>query len=272
MASKEVATTGGVITNYPALNPEASADFLEVMAENFGENGGMQASDLDTIIIPAGGGSHWMIPSLDGDEPEKVLEGIIVAWAPSRRYWEKGLDDKDTEKGPPQCSSDDGMHGNGEFGPRSALNPTGECESCPMNQFGTLDGKDGKACKEYRMLFMLRPETVLPVQVQLPVTSIPAIRKYFLRLSSNALPYYGLVTRLGLEQIKSAFDYSRVVPEAGDRLSKEERAAAKAYGATIKAAMAKRSTAAVQPDVPATPEAEAAMTDADVAAEAASVS
>lgn len=251
MASKEVATTGGVIENYPALNPEASGDFLEVMQENFGENGGMQASDLDTIIIPSGGGSHWMIPSLDGDEPEKVLEGIIVAWAPSRRYWEKGLDDKDTEKGPPQCSSDDGVHGNGEFGPRSAANPTGECETCPMNQFGTLDGKDGKACKEYRMLFMLRPETVLPMQVQLPVTSIPAIRKYFLRLSAKALPYYGLVTRLGLEQVKSAFEYSRVVPEAGDRLSPEERAAAKAYGATIKAAMARRSTAAVQPEPPA---------------------
>lgn len=246
--STELATTGGVIVNYPALNPEASGDFLEVMQENFGDNGGMQASDLDTIIIPAGAGKHWNVPSLDGDDAVKELEGIIVAWSPSRRYWEKGLDDNDGDKGPPDCSSDDGVHGNGAYGPRSQGNPTGECENCPMNQFGSIEGKDGKACKEYRMIYMLRPETVLPVQVQLPVTSIPPIRKYMLRLSSAGLPYYGLVTKFGLEQVKSAFEYSRVVPSPGERLSAEERAAAKAYGATIKAAMAKRSTAAVQPD------------------------
>lgn len=215
---------------YPVLfGTEDGGGIAEIISDNFGDEG-FRPSDLERIKMPAGGGRAWDIPD---EPPVAVLEGVIVSWHTARSFWFRSLDDSD-ETTPPDCASMDGQLGNGEFGPGSQGNPSGECAVCPMNAYGS-GGANSKACKEQRQLFLLQPGSVLPLVVSLPPTSLAPFRKYMTRLASKGIPYYGVVTRMSLRAEKSgANTYSVVEPSRGDLLSPEERAAAKQYGATIK--------------------------------------
>lgn len=230
MATKEIATFDA--SNYPVLTGgDGSGALAAVIEENFG-NDGIQVFDLDRITIPAGGGIAWEIPTLEGPESEKFIEGVIVAWRTNRAYWAESLEDGGSGGNPPDCSSDNGKTGFGAFGPDSDANPAGTCSTCPKNEWGTGREGRGKACSEARVLFMLLPGRVLPVTVSLPVTSIPPIRKYMLRLAGEGIPYYGVVTRLGLRKVESgsSIKYSVVEPSKMDTLDPVARAAAKEYG------------------------------------------
>jgi hypothetical protein len=219
-------------SNYPVLFDSGEGGITEIIAENFGDEG-FQTRDLERITIPAQGGKHWIVPD---EAPSEVLEGIVVAKQKTRSYWVLDPDDPEHEEGaPPDCASADGILGNGLFGPGSEGNRSGECASCPMNAWGSGKGK-GKACKEQMQLFMLREGSILPTQVTLAPTSLDGWRKYMLRLANKSLPFYGVVTRLGLAQDKGPVGpYSYAVPERGDILAPEERAAAKNYGELISA-------------------------------------
>lgn len=215
---------------YPVLFDQGEGGIAEILADNFGEDG-FQAGDLDRIKIPAAGGRFWDVPD---EQPVAVLEGVLVHKQKTRSYWIKDVDEQGDEGGqPPDCASANGILGNGVFGPGSPGNPSGECGDCPMNTYGSGKG-NGKACKEQMQLFMLREGSILPMQVTLPPTSLKPFRKYMTRLASKAVPFYGVVTRLGLTQERGpAGPYSVAVPERGGDIDPAERAAAKAYGETI---------------------------------------
>lgn len=231
----EIVPTSVLRTQYPMLFDDDSTEFMQVLQENFGDSG-PQTSDLDRIGIPPGGGTSWEVPSLEGSDAQKVLEGIIVAWQSPRVYWAQSIDEREGEAQPPECSSPDGVFGRGMYGPGSEGNPTGRCDSCPMNAWGSAgDGSRGKACQERRSLYMLLPNGILPVLVGLPVTSITPLRKYFLRLASQGIPYYGVTTRLALERVtKGGRTWSVVVPSMGARIPPEEIGAVIAFGETMR--------------------------------------
>lgn len=236
MAGKEVAVA--TAEQYPVLIPggEEAQQMQEVLSENFGD-GGVGVFDLDAIKIPSGGGIAWEVPTLDGIDSTQEIEGIIVAWGSPRSFWFKSLDDSGEDGGtPPDCASDDGQLGFGAFGVGSEAHPTGECETCPMNQWESdPKGGKGKACKESRLLFFLMEGRTLPLTVSLAPTSIQPLRKYFLRLAGNGTPYYGVTTKLKLrkEQGEGSIKYSVAEPAMGVRLSPEMRAEAKAFGRRI---------------------------------------
>lgn len=193
-----------------------------VMKENVGE-GGITPFDLDRIKVPAGGGLTWELPSLDGEIIEsKTVDGIIVYWKEPRAYWATKYEDSGGGT-PPDCSTFDGIAGTGE--------PGGECAKCPLAAFGTADKGGGQACKQTRMMFLLRPDSLLPTVLSAPPTSLKAMRGYFLRLAGQAVPYYTVITRFTLEKAKSGtgIEYSRIVPAVGARLSKEEVAQVQKY-------------------------------------------
>ena len=54
-----------------------------------------------------------------------------------------------------------------------------------------------------RMLFVLLPGNFLPAVMMLPPTSIASCRKFFLRLTSMEIPYYGVITKFSLEKTKN---------------------------------------------------------------------
>lgn len=255
-------------SDYPVLAEDGqSAELMEVLQENLGEDGGFGAFDLDRIKIPAGGGIAWEVPTISGPESQREIEGVVALWQQPRSYWERSLDEAgDDGTTPPDCASEDSRTGYGMYGVGSDLHPSGACADCPMNQWESAPKGGGKACSEQRLLFLLQPNNVLPAVVQLPPTSVRHWKKYSMRLSSAGLPYYGIVTKLGLTQEKNTggIKYSEVALTAGEVLTPEVRARAKAYGANLRAmlnqvvrAAAEKTGNAAPPAPPASPEDEA---------------
>jgi len=213
--------------DFPVLAMEA-ADFkekFEIVRENLG---GRQISplDLDRVKVPAGGGKVWELPTLDGEvKAATEWDGVIIAWRDIRVFW---ADKYEGGGVPPDCVSDDGVTGKGA--------PGGACRDCPLAVFGTAvkeDGSQGRgqACQAKAQLFVLVAGSWLPTVLTAPPTSITPIRRYLTRLASRALPFYGVMTRFGLEPDKSAdgFAFSKVLPTAVAPLADDQRKRARAY-------------------------------------------
>lgn len=148
---------------------------------------------LDRIKIPAGGSTAFEIPSADGDDTEMVKEitGVILFNHPANAYYK----DKYTGgSNPPDCSSFDGMHGTGT--------PGGNCKTCPFNKFGSGDGKS-KACKNRRMLYILREGHLFPVILNLPVGSSAAYKNYVKHLLTQRSSLSRVVTTISLKKAMS---------------------------------------------------------------------
>lgn len=220
---------------FPVLfQSTGEGSLAEIIEDNFGDDG-LSAADLPRVKIPAGGGLAWDVPD---EDPVRALEGVIVHKHPSRSMWFRKRDDDDAD-GPPDCASFDGKLGYGAFGVGSADNPSGACESCPMNVFGTADQGDGKKCKERMEIYLLTQDAVLPLHVGLPVTSATKPwRGYMTRLAAKGKSFSAVVTSLGLVRAKGASgDYSVIDPKKVRDLSPEEARAAKVYGATIRSSL-----------------------------------
>lgn len=211
---------------YAILN--AGANVGATIAENLGGEA-ITPNDLTRVTMPTGGGKTWSIPSIDGEESVKELEGVIIYSKQVRAYWPGPM----TGNEPPSCQSPDTVHGIGD--------PGGECAKCPHAQFGSkldANGEPGKgqACKLNRLLFLVRKDDALPLVVSVPPSSLVSVRKYLLGLGSNGLANHHVVTRLSLAQDKSTngITYSKIVPSKAADLEPEARAQFDKYRASFK--------------------------------------
>jgi hypothetical protein len=201
----------------------------EVMAENLGA-GGLSPNDLDRVKTPAGGGTAWEIPTLDGKgDIAKELEVIIVAASDVRAYYS---DKFNGDNSPPDCFSSDCITGNGD--------PGGPCDACEFSQWGTAvddngEPTGGQACNKRKMMLCIGKDSTLPFVISAPPSSLKSIAKYFMRLAGASLPYYGVVTSLTLEKAKSGggITYSLIVPEFVRTLTEEEVPAIQQYRANL---------------------------------------
>ena len=175
---------------------------------------------FDIVKSPSGGATVFEVPGLSGNEAEKELVGIVLDYTTPRAYW----DTPDPVEGtPPVCLSQN-----------SIISEDGKaCAHCPFNTFGSKDGdSNAKACKESVLLFLLRPTSIIPLLVRVPVTSKPRFLKYSTRLLSALTPISSVVTKITLEKAtsKQGKPYALFNFEAGGTLSPEEAASAKAFG------------------------------------------
>lgn len=230
----DVATFDPATSRYPVLfGGEGGGDLTEMLQENLGDEG-FTVSDLPRVKVPTGGALYFDMGE-DG-APTKTLTGVVVLWTMFRSYYEKafGAEGAATDA-PPDCASPDTKIGYGEYGKGSAKHPSGECASCPMNQWQSARQGEGKACSERRGLWMLFEGDILPTQVVLPPTSIKALRQHMIGLTRQQKPYYSVVTSLSLEKVTGGrVDYARVVVKRGADLDPAEAAAAKRYGDGIR--------------------------------------
>ena len=212
------------VETYMALQSDAT-NVLQTIKENIG-NDRITDRDLDRIVVPLGGGLNWTVPTLEGEDSIKTLDGIIVHWTAPRAYWATGMDVGGNT--PPDCSSHDGDVGYGQ--------PGGDCFTCPLNQWASAEGGGGKACKEKRMLFLLRASDLLPIVIQAPSTSIQPIKKYLLRLASQGLPYWSVMTSLSLEKGSNSagIAFSRISPKSAGPNPEEHRGILAEYVQAIK--------------------------------------
>ena len=220
--SKELATKGGFV----ALS-HGEAELREVYSENLG-NESISAFDLERVTVPSGGGTQWTIQDIEeGERSVKKIEGIIIYWRNVRVYYETKFSGGNER---PDCVSDDGVRGVGD--------PGGVCTECPYAQWGS-DESGGQKCQQKKMLFVLQRDSMLPLVISVPPTSIKAIKGYFLRLTAKMVPYWAVVTKLELAKTKNeaGISYSVVVPSLGSRLSEEEAAKARAIQAALRPAL-----------------------------------
>lgn len=175
-------------------------EMMEALRENVAGDG-IGQFDLNRIRIPAGGGIAWELPGEDG-EPEVVKDfvGLILFAQSQRAYWQRSFDE--TGGGtPPDCASADGGAGIGL--------PGGDCGVCRFAKFGSApprpDGTEsrGQACRQVKLVFVLRNVGLLPDVIPLPPTSLKGYKKYMVSLGSRGVPFYGCLTRFSLVTDKS---------------------------------------------------------------------
>lgn len=208
MAKEQSSTAVATLDHdaYSIIQADAG-DVIQSIRDNMGGQQ-IKPSDLDRVKVPTGGSTTWTIPSIEGEKDAKTIDGAIIHKKLVRGYWP---DSFDGQKNPPQCSSEDSITGIG--------NPGGACATCPCAQFGSkVDGKGlasaGQACKQMMLLFVIRPEDMLPIVISASPASLQNMKKYFLRLSSRGLAYYSVATSFALEKDKNAggIVFSKIVP------------------------------------------------------------
>lgn len=202
---------------------------------------GMQMS-FPRVKIPAGGTLQFEIPSDDPESPDytKTLEGVILFNHSTYAYWAEGCEyDEDST---PLCSSVDGKVGIGE--------PGGICATCALNEFGTAPEGRGKACKNMRMLYLLRSGEYLPLQLALPPTSLKPFKEFMnqaFMLRRRAT--FGSVVQIGLKKANNGTnDYSvatfrRLYDFEGPELA-QIRSYAESFKEQIKLSQQQRAAAA----------------------------
>jgi len=230
--SKDLAVISGA-DGYVALRSDPG-EALAILRENMGGET-ITEFDLDRVKIPTGGGGFWEVPSMDGTEAVKTIEGVVIITKNVRAYWPLGMEEG-SGSDPPQCSSPDAITGEGD--------PGGSCELCPFSKFGTgRPGREsGQACKQMRQLFLLLPGSVLPTVLTLPPTSLAPARKYFMRLASaQQTRYWQTITKISLEQVDGPnAKYSRAVFSQGDALNAADAEAVSAYRSALEPVIAAR--------------------------------
>jgi hypothetical protein len=196
------------------------------LSTNIG-TGGLSEFDLPRIKMPAGGGLQWAVPTLEGETMEPAIEGVIVLARDTRAYYSQPISETGGGQ-PPNCWSADGVTGSGT--------PGGACLACPLARYGTAQDGRGQACKQIKQLFVLRGNLLLPEVVTLPPTSLKPAKQYLLKLASQGVPYYAVVTRIGLERTKNSqgIAYSRAVLSFVRRLSTEEAERSRNYHEMLK--------------------------------------
>lgn len=186
--------------------------------------------DLDRIKVPPGGMTVFQIPTPEGQDHVKEIVGIILHIGIRKAYWS----DPNPSGSPPDCYSTDGIHGTGD--------PGGACAACPLNEFGSAIGPDGKPrkgkrCREMRTLLMIRENDRLPVVVTAPPASIKGVKQYLLK----GLPVFMFqaITKLTLAEDKSSdgIPYSRLVPHYVGHIDPAIAKSLALYAQTLKAVL-----------------------------------
>lgn len=231
------------ITEFSIMHTDPTELREAIQAASNGQK--IDAFQLDMVKVPSGGMTAWTIPDIiEGERIEKTIEGIVVMQRTIRSYWRLGFDERagaGAGNQPPDCSSQDGKWGighpdghpdlvedhaaQGQFA-YEAYDPSGEqvagpgmqrryaCEACPLAQFGSDSKGRGQACRQNRLLFLLTPESALPMVIKVPPSSLKLVQGFLLKLSGRAIAPWGAVLSFGLRKTQGAagIDYSEIVP------------------------------------------------------------
>jgi len=201
---------------------------------------------FDLVKSPSGGSTVFEVPGLAGNEATMNLTGIVLDYTTPRAYW----DTPDPVEGtPPVCMSQNSIISHdgkacahcpyNDFGSKDgdsnakACKDGKACAHCRYNDFGSKDGdSNAKACKESVLLFLLRPNSIIPLLVRVPVTSKPRFLKYSTRFLSTLTPISSVVTKITLEKAtsKQGKPYALFNFQTVSTLSPEEADHARVFG------------------------------------------
>lgn len=164
----------------------ANNDLSRMMVE---ELGGLDTG-FERIKIPSAGSTVFEMPG-DGDETESVKEfsAVILYHHTLNCYYKTKYTGGNN---PPDCGSFDGIIGEGD--------PGGNCKTCPLNQFGSAEEGNGKACKNRRRIYVLKEGEIFPLLLSLPTGSLKEFTRYIKKLLSKGRKSNAVVTRFTLKK------------------------------------------------------------------------
>ena len=193
----------------------------EAIATNI-SGGGITDFDLPRVKISGGASPRWIVPTLEGEETLPRIDGVIVFSRDTRVYYKTAFG-KSSGKQPPDCTSADGITGKGK--------PGGDCSRCPLAEYGSAEEGAGQACKQVKQIFVLRGDLLLPEVVSLPPTSLKGARQFFLKLTTQGIPYYQALVGLELEKAQNAagIQYGKAALRFVRKLTPEEAGRAQQY-------------------------------------------
>ena len=229
MMNANAAATTAMTANEPldfVLPEMGDADFS---SEELAEDRDGFTMSFPRIKIPAGGVLQFELPTGDPQHPDysPTLTGVILFNHASCAYWPEG--DEYSDDVPPLCSSVDGKVGIGT--------PGGACAACVMNRFGSApDGSKGKACKNMRILYLLRSGEYMPLQINLPPTSIKPFKDFLNRaFMFRCRATCGSIVQIGLKRENNGTnDYSVATFKLLQDFQGEELAQIRAYANSFK--------------------------------------
>lgn len=196
-----------------------------------GESGGLTEFDLVRASVPSGGGKSFKVEAADGQSESAVIEGVIVCHQNRRAFYEQEFGGEGSG-GPPSCWSPDGVTGYGS----EAAACGGSCVRCKWSQYGTAtkNGKPGRGqkCQQKKTLFLVPKDSILPMVISLPPTSLGAFKAYIAQLISKRIPITGIVTAVSLEVAKNkgGQSFSECRFKAVATLAPEEEKTFRAFG------------------------------------------
>lgn len=200
----------------------------EFTSEELAEDMDGLSMNFQRVKIPAGGVIQFELPSDDPENPDyaKTLTGVILFNHSTNAYWPEG--DEYDDNVPPLCSSVDGKQGIGT--------PGGLCQTCALNRFGSGSDGRGKACKNMRVLYLLRSGEYMPLQLTLSPTSIKPwsnfVNQAFLFRQRAT---YGSVVQIALKKMNNGSnDYSVATFRRLYDFTGEELAQVRAYANSFK--------------------------------------
>lgn len=230
MASTDLIVPGDDDNNYAVLRMPPD-ELNELVTGNLAPGETIGLRDLPRIKIPTGGLTSWAVPSIEGEDMQKDVRGILIHVGNRRTYWKKSFEETGGGE-PPDCKSDDAITGFAG----TADGPGGACGICPLNQFPEKDEKGnqpGKPCKEIRQLFLLPVGGILPYVINVTPGSLANAKEYFVGLLNARLQRTEVETILTLQKEKGRVEYSQVVFRKGRDLDPAARAHMKQYAALI---------------------------------------
>lgn len=232
--------TTDMMERTPFLLPDVTDDDTGFTKEELAEDiEGLQLG-FQRVKIPSGGQLQFELPGEDPDNPDysKTLEGVIVYSHNASAYWPTGEDYDDST--PPSCQSTDGKVGYGA--------PGGLCTDCPYNRYGsdTKGTGKGKACKNQRVIYLLRSGEAMPIQLSLSPTSIRPytdfVKAAFVvrqRGICGSLVQIGLRKKSNGKDDYSVATFKRLYDFTGDELA-QVRAYANSFKEQIELSLAQR--------------------------------
>ena len=211
MAKKTELST--VETKDYAIFKTDKAKVRELIVQNLGI-AGIGQFDLTRVKMPTGGGLKFDLPTLEGDKQVNSIEGILVFWKEQRTYWDASFDESGGGA-PPDCESENLLTGTGR--------PGGNCKVCPFNQWGSAEKGNGKKCRQTKILFLLQPESFLPLVITATPGSLKSATGFFTQLTAVGLPYFGVKVSIGLTAETNAnnIKYAAMSFTVVERLSDE---------------------------------------------------
>lgn len=168
----------------------AAMEAMETLKEAMADDCAGLEFSFDRIKIPSGGATQFELPSDDAENVQTTpeIKGVILFHHPAYAYYQEAYTGGNN---PPDCGSFDGVTGIGT--------PGGACATCRFNQFGSGNGQ-AKACKNRRMLYLLREGDIFPTEISVPTGSLKAFTNYVKSQLSQGKRLNSIVTKIRLKK------------------------------------------------------------------------